>query len=177
MARRLFTASMLGLLAVMIFAMPALAGETWCAKDPIVRLNGEDVQIWVAIPEEYETLVTGPVEVKVATGPKVSRELIYLDAGFNGYGENVKFAQLSGGKLYRDGSFDVMISAWVPIDKAGLKAMGERSQTIPFRIIVETNGDTVTYENGTMDVVNGQEFMVEQTNDKTQINFVVRPGN
>jgi len=161
----------------MVFAMPAFAGRAWCAKDPIVRLNGEDVQIWVAILEEYEPLVTGPIEVKVATGPKVSQELIYLDAGFNGYGETVKFADLTGGKLYKDGSFDVMISAWVPIDKAALRAMGEKSQTIPFRIIVETNGETVTYDDGTMDVIDGQEFMVEQTNDRTQINFVVWPGN
>jgi len=176
--RRLLSAFTLGLLAVIVLAMPALAGRSWCAKDPIVRLNGADVQIWVAIPEEFVPTVTGPVQVKVYTPVGVSQELIFVDQGFNGFGENVKFSTDEKLTVRADGSFDVIIKAWVPVDRELAKALGATrgGHTIPFQITVVTNGDLVTHDNGMMEVINGETFMVEQTNDMTKIAFVVAPS-
>ena len=30
----------------------AKAGLSWCASDPIIRVNGQDIQIWVNVPSE-----------------------------------------------------------------------------------------------------------------------------
>jgi hypothetical protein len=172
--RRMSMSLALGLLALLVLAAPAAASRKWCAKDPIVRLNGANVGIWVAVPEEYEPLVNGAVEVKVYTPVGVSQELVYLDEGFNGYGEVLKFTSTTDLKLRKDGSFDVVVEAWVPIDKSALKQMGVKSKSIPFQIMVVANGDLVTYADGAMEVVNGTTSVVEQTNDKTKITFSVQ---
>ena len=43
----------------------------WCKKDPVVRLGGTLVQIWVAVPAEHQALVDGPVEVEMPDGTLV----------------------------------------------------------------------------------------------------------
>jgi hypothetical protein len=174
--RRLLTAVALGLLATLMLTMPALAGRTWCSKDPIVRLNGEDVQIWVGIPEEFVPSVTGPVQVKVYVPIGVRKRLIYVDEGFNGYGEKVKFTETDALALRPDGSFDVMIKASVPVDKKVARSLGLKYKAVPFRLTVTTNGELVTYANGVMEVINGQTFMVQQNNDATKITFEVDPS-
>ncbi len=177
--RKLLVATTLSLLAVIVLAMPAFAGRSWCARDPIVRLNGENVQIWVAIPDEFVPAVIGPVDVKVYTPASVTKELIFVDQGFNGYGEEVKFTIEEKSVVRADGSFDVTIRASVPIDKKIAKKLGagRGGRTIPFQITVITNGDLVTYDTGSMEVTNGQTMVVEQTNDGTKITFTVRPGS
>lgn len=104
-----------GLLAVLIFASPASAGWQWCAKDPVVRLNGTQTQIVVAIPVELQTAVTGPIQVDIAVPAGVSRELISTDAGYNGYGESVRFTTDSS-LPSAGGTFVIRVRASVPLD-------------------------------------------------------------
>jgi hypothetical protein len=172
--RRISISLTLVLLALLVLATPALASRKWCAQDPIVRLNGADVGIWVSIPEEYVSLVNGAIEVKVFTPKGVSQQLIYLDAGFNGYGEVLTFASRNDLALRKDGSFDVVIEVWVPINKDGLKQMGVKSKSVPLQVTVIANGELVTHPSGVMEVVNGRTTVVEQTNDKTRIAFSVQ---
>ena len=176
--RKIIVAVSLGLLAMLVVATPALAGRKWCARDPIVRLNGEDVQIWVAIPEEFVPTVKGAVQVKVYTPVGVSQELIFVDQGFNGYGEEVKFTTDEALTVRADGSFDVIVKAWVPINRKLAKSLGATrgGKTIPFRITINTNGELITHDNGVMEVINGNTFVVEQTNDMTKITFEVDPS-
>ncbi|HEX5166795.1 MAG TPA: hypothetical protein VFV93_15425, partial [Thermomicrobiales bacterium] len=103
--RRLVTAGSLGLLALMLLVMPAAAGVSWCRADPIVELNGTSVQVWVAVGEEHEHLVSGPIQVTVYTPDRVRTRTIFLDEGFNGFGEVVDFR--NRGWLDRNGRFDV----------------------------------------------------------------------
>ena len=112
--RKLITATCLGLLALLLIAMPAVAGVSWCRADPIVKLNGTEVQVWVSIDAEYEHLVTGPIRVTVFAPNKVSKEITFLDAGFNGHGEEVIFK--NRGKVRDSGSFPVDIKVKVPLD-------------------------------------------------------------
>lgn len=49
--KRLVTSSSLGLLLLVLFAVPAVAGRAWCARDPIVTLDGVEYQLFVSIPE------------------------------------------------------------------------------------------------------------------------------
>ena len=160
--RRYLTATTLGLLALVIFAMPALAGRTWCARDPIVRLNGEDIQIWVAIPEEYQTLVTGPVDLRINTPTGVTTAVRYLDSGFNGYGEKVTFGALANGKQYADGSFDVQLTVKVPINTKKVKK-------IPLQLTVRIGGSAHEIAPGTWEYTGGTTHVIEMTNDGTTL--------
>jgi hypothetical protein len=149
--RRHLAACSLGLLALLIFAMPAGAGVSWCRADPVVNLNGKRVQVWVAVPEQYVDKVSGPIELQINVPSSVSREIITLDGGFNGYGEKVSFTTNSG-TLLPDGSFYMTIVAKVPT--AGFW------QQIP--VMVE-----VVHPNGASQYFNGSQYATVGT-------FVVR---
>lgn len=89
--RRFQIAVVFSAVLLILVASPASAGLQWCPRDPIISLNGQEVQIWVSIPEQYQTAVTGPIAVDVATPRGVNREVLFTDEGFNGHGETVAF--------------------------------------------------------------------------------------
>ncbi|MEA2598977.1 MAG: hypothetical protein QOF01_5446, partial [Thermomicrobiales bacterium] len=64
---RLPRLTVLGLMALVLALQinTASAGISWCRADPGVALNGTVVQIWVAIPLEYQPLVDGPIQVTI----------------------------------------------------------------------------------------------------------------
>ena len=94
---------------------PVAAGWQWCPRDPIVALNGQEVQIWVSIPEQYESAVTGPVQVDIRTPRGVEQEVIFTDEGFNGFGEEVSFFERG---LLRGDEMDVDVRVRVPYNRA-----------------------------------------------------------
>jgi hypothetical protein len=131
----------LGLLAMLVLATPALAGRGWCARDPIVALNGADLQVWVAVPEEYQYLVTGPIDVEFNTPAGVERGIVFVDEGFNGYGETIRFSDHLNRRVSSQGEFTVRITASVSIDEA-LARRNIDAQRVPLRITIIENGQT-----------------------------------
>ena len=85
------------LLAALVLSTPAGAALRLCKADPIVGLNGQRVQVLVAIPEEYVPLVNNPTRVEIKTPQQVTRELLFLDSGFNGMGEDFSFSDIGDG--------------------------------------------------------------------------------
>ncbi len=124
--RRLAASTVMGLLALLLCALPAAAGLEWCYRDPIVRLNGTQVQILVAVPEEYQALVNGPVNVEITTPTGTTREVVFTDAGFNGHGETVIFYD---GGTSRGAAFSVGIRVTVPLSQQ--KAIPVQVTVIP----------------------------------------------
>jgi hypothetical protein len=116
--RRTFLCLCLALLASLLLASPAAAGRSWCARDPIVVLNGRTVQVWVAIPEEYVPLVNGPIEVQFQTPAGMTRSVALTDEGFNGHGEVVSFSEDLRSRMSLNGDFSVRIWVAVPIDES-----------------------------------------------------------
>ena len=144
--RRFAISAIVPLLALLFLALPANAGQIWCKADPIVRLNGTEVQIWVAIPEDYQGHVNGPIAVEVATHASVDREVTFTDAGFNGFGETVRFTDLKG--TIKDTVFPVLVRVRVPIDRTGLG----RKVTVPVRVeVIPDNASAITVT-GTSDL-------------------------
>lgn len=140
-ARRLSAATILGPLALLVLTIPALAGVTWCRADPIVRLNGTEVQIWVAVPAEYASLVNGPVDVRIKTPRSVDTELIMTDAGFNGHGETVRFDSMPG--AVRRGAFNTLVEIRVPIDGRTLPL----GTVVPVRVeVIPANGEAMYFD-------------------------------
>lgn len=166
--RRLTMTLLVVLAAAVVLATPASAARTWCAKDPIVALNGTPVQIWVSIPDEYVPYVNGPIQMTISTPASVSRQIQFLDSGFNGYGETIEWRDLGSWGLLTgwrpatvaaDGSFDVTVQTVVPVNKNLLFNLLFRS-TIPLRL-------TIVFEDGTTKTV-------EMTNDGARVSFRVQ---
>jgi hypothetical protein len=126
------------LLSLLLFAMPAGAGWEWCEGDPVVALNGTQLQIKAAIPVDYRAQVTGPVVVTVTTPRATTQRLVWTDAGFNGYGEAVTLVTGNGSAPGPGESFPVQVAVVVPLP-AGVVS--------PLRVtVVPDNGAPVTVE-------------------------------
>ena len=117
--RRLAVSALLPLLVLLVLGLPVGAAVRWCKSDPVVRLDGTQVQILVGVPDEYVPLVNGPVNVEIATPKEVVRELVLTDSGYNGHGETVRFTDLSS-YVRVNKTFTTQIRTRVPIDKSRL---------------------------------------------------------
>lgn len=173
--RRLFVTFILIVVLAILSAAPVAAGRRWCARDPLVGLNGAPVQILIAVPEEYLPAINGPVVVKIQSPAATSRAVLFTDEGFNGYGEIVKFSDLTDATVAADGSFDVTVSARVPVDLNVLQALGRRNKRIPFQIQVTANGELQTTESGTPTMLSGDTWVAEGTNAGTKVTFSLQP--
>jgi hypothetical protein len=159
--RNVVSSVLLGLLALVLLATPALAGKNWCFRDPVVRLNGTEVQILVAIPDEYVELVNGPAEFEIATPAGVTREVTFTDDGFNGHGEVVTFVD-GPGSVDTNGKFSVRVTVRVPIDEDLAAKAGIRTGKIQVQIIMTDDGVTKA---------------VRGTSDNAQMNIKVQSTN
>lgn len=89
------------------------AGRGWCRSDPIIRVGNTVVQIWIAIPEEEQASVTGPIDILITVPEGTPREVLYTDPGFNGYGE--RLAWIERGPMPTDGTLPISAAVSVPI--------------------------------------------------------------
>ncbi len=124
---------------LVLVASPVGAGLQWCPRDPIVALNGQEVQIWVSIPEQYQTAVTGPVEVDIRTPRGVEQEVVFTDEGFNGHGEVVEFFER--GRLNGD-EMDVDVRIRVPYDRS----MVDRGNLAVRLTVILPDGEVIELE-------------------------------
>jgi len=172
--KRLTGSIALALVALVLLVAPASAGRQWCMQDPVVLLNGRAVQIFVAIPEEFVPAVNGPVSVRITVPGSVEREVIYLDEGFNGYGEDVRF-QTTGAPVAADGSFDVRIQVHVPVSGRGLVGLDLPAGGVPVQVTVVTNGE-LTWEGSLPVVINGETTVAEGGN-RLHVDVTVQGDN
>ncbi len=173
--KRLTGSVTLALVALALLVAPASAGREWCAKDPVVSLNGTVVQILVAVPKEYVPAVNGAIDVRIAVPSGVESEIVFLDAGFNGHGETVRF-QTTNGAVAADGSFDVGIRARVRVDQRTLRALGLPNGAVPVQVTVITNGE-LTWNGDLPVVIDGDTTVVEGSSDGTNVSVTVQGSN
>ena len=128
-----------------MIAVLALTGSIfaagWCRADPIVKINGEEVQVWVAIPANMQTAVNGPIQVQFGRPWNATTKVLYLDSGFNGHGERVTF--FDGPSANPDGSMNIQVFVTVPVDASKLPS---GVWDVPVKLeIVTDNGTTHAY--------------------------------
>jgi hypothetical protein len=80
---------MLAALVFVIVAAPADAGRRWCRVDPIFNIAGTTTSVDVAVYEDLQVHVTGPIAVTLRVPPGTPVEVTYVDDGFNGFGEAI----------------------------------------------------------------------------------------
>ena len=99
------------------------AGVGWCRFDPIVLIDGEIADIFVAAPFDAPLRVTGPTEITVTVPVGVSTTLVLSDLGF-GKGEIVRFEESR--KLRRTASgIEIKIAVYVPTADGGMPVLVE----------------------------------------------------
>lgn len=173
--KRLTGSVTFALVALALLVAPASAGREWCAKDPVVSLNGTVVQILVAVPDAYVPAVNGAIDVRIAVPSGVETDVVFLDAGFNGHGETVNF-QTSDGAVAADGSFDAGIQARVPVNQRTLRELGLPNGAVPLQVTVITNGE-LTWDGSLPVVVDGETTVVEGSSNGTSVSVNVQGSN
>ena len=128
-------------------------------------------------------LVSGPIDIQILTAQPVDAEVLFLDDGFNGYGEAVRFGALRKGKVYSDGSFDIKLNVKVPISNRKLKKIPLQLTFTIGGEAVTTNSDTtadsadgsmvtmqtMTTESSTVTYSGGYTFVVEMDSSNTTL--------
>jgi hypothetical protein len=173
--KRLTGSIALAFVAILLLIAPVSAGRQWCARDPVIALNGIAVQILVAVPEEYAPAVNGPIDVRVWLPDSVEHEVIFLDAGFNGHGEVVRF-QPTGAPVAADGSFDIRVRVSVPLDTPALAGADLVGGAVPLQLTIVTNGG-LTWENSLPQVQGGETLVVEGISNGTSAVLTVTGSN
>ena len=166
--RKLLTTSLFVVMALMMTVASAGAGRSWCRADPVVSFNDVPIQIWVEIPDEYQHLVTGPIDFTIYHPWDVEAKVLFTDDGFNGHGEEIRFqhglwgtsdtlvgdvdeAAYYGYDYFSgpgDGNFPIEFEVLVPFQKGKLhKEFGLKSDEVPLRlIIIDSTGTEHTFE-------------------------------
>lgn len=87
MVRRPLFALLLAFAVIFSAVAPAAAGRQWCFRDPIYAINGKNVSIDIAVPDNQQKAVSGPIYVTIYVPHDVTVKGVFQDSGFNGYGE------------------------------------------------------------------------------------------
>jgi hypothetical protein len=117
--RRGLLVALAALTVTMVAVAPVEAGRRWCSKDPIFLIAGTQVNVEVAIWEEHQPAVTGPIAVTLYVPLNVSAVLIAVDDGYNGYGEVVSIVPTSRLALTNRGP-RVLVEVTVPASRVDM---------------------------------------------------------
>jgi hypothetical protein len=78
----------LGLVALLFSVTPASAGRVWCSRDPVIKVNGQVVDVLVSSYTEMNASANGPVMLVITVPVGSTASVLATDNGF-GYGYSV----------------------------------------------------------------------------------------
>ena len=90
----------------------ASASYTWCRSDPVVVVDGYTMDVFVSVPLDDLSKVTGATEIVVITPPGTDVALATLGVGF-GYGEHVAFEDSPSLSVTSQG-MEIRVEVFVP---------------------------------------------------------------
>jgi hypothetical protein len=93
--KRILSSAGFAAILLLVVAAPVGAGRSWCRADPIVRLGGTEYQIIISVPEENLKQIDGALRFEIYSPVGTEQELLFVDSGFNGHGEEVAFKETS----------------------------------------------------------------------------------
>lgn len=79
------------LLALMLGSTVVYAAFNWCPDDPVLLIDGAEVNVIIEVPEGSQGLVSGPVEVKVHVPSGAVFDVIAFGNSFGHGPEIVEF--------------------------------------------------------------------------------------
>ena len=114
-----FVVAIMALVVALAAVAPAQAGRRWCEKDPVFIIAGTQVNVVVAIWEEHQSAVTGPIAVTLYVPAEVHAILHATDDGYNGFGEAVSIVSLPRLAVKKEG-VPVIVEVTVPADRVDM---------------------------------------------------------
>lgn len=116
--RRLATSFLVGLLALMCFVTPAAAGRVWCRADPVIKVDGQIVDILVSSYNEMRTAQTGPIVIVITLPPGTSADVLATDDGFGaGYAITI---QQSNSMKKTTSTTSIQVAVFAPATSSAL---------------------------------------------------------
>ena len=83
--RRRTVAPLVAVVLCLLLVESATAARVWCRRDRVFLIAGTQVNVEVAVPQENERNVNGPLKVVLTVPYGVKASLLLVDAGFNGH--------------------------------------------------------------------------------------------
>jgi hypothetical protein len=97
----------------LVAVSPAAAGRQWCRKDPAFLVSGTEVNVYVAVPEDKQKYVNGPLKILLYVPTNIAAKVTFVDEGFNGHGEEVMIIPSKELQKSRD-HVRILVRATVP---------------------------------------------------------------
>jgi hypothetical protein len=111
--RKLMMSFAVALLVGLLATSPALAGRSWCAKDPVFKIDGQVVDVRLSSYVEMNDEATGPTTIVLLVPPGVKAGVYAMDQGFGKYGYSVKI--VNSPSLHRHGgSIPIRVQVLIP---------------------------------------------------------------
>jgi hypothetical protein len=90
-------------LVFVIVVSPVDAGRHWCRSDPTFSIAGTTTSVHVAVYQDLQVHVTGPIAVTLSVPPGTAVEVMYVDEGFNKFGDAISIVSDPRLKVLRQG--------------------------------------------------------------------------
>jgi hypothetical protein len=117
-ALRLVAGSLLAVPAGLRLADPAAAAWTWCRTDPVIKVDGQVLDVFVSSDVAMKDASTGPTKIKIYVPTGSSVGVYATDQGF-GDGYSITLATTSTLKKTAT-STPIRVEVYVPSSNGGL---------------------------------------------------------
>lgn len=135
--RRILSAVALMAILTLLLTAPASAARTWCARDPVIAIDGQivDIRVWSYL--EMDAAATGPVQIVIAIPAGKSGKVLATDQGF-GYGYAISFQASKQLKVRPDGSYQIKVAVYAPATDKTLPVRVDITPRSAFGVIATT---------------------------------------
>lgn len=118
----------------------ALAGRVWCRVEPLIRVNGRLVDLWVAGEDGTLAASTGPIQMTCYVPVGAAVEYLSADDGF-GFGYAFGFAEDASLKITQRGNTRIRVETFAPAS-AQLRIQVEVQDVESGQLVRSSNGRT-----------------------------------
>ena len=99
------------------------AARSWCRADPVLRIAGQKVHVYISSPPEMLKSATDKIRLTVTLPPRISGKLIDIEADFD-EGYDVEF-KTSKSLVATDDKIQMQIAVYCPARDSSLPVMVE----------------------------------------------------
>ena len=112
LTRRYVLSAIAGASALAVARTPADAARVWCRTDPVFKIDGQVVDVWVVSDVAMRSAASGPTTIALTVPANSTAECIAMDRGF-GYGYAISIER-SSSLMRTPDSTPVVVSVRVP---------------------------------------------------------------
>lgn len=103
----------LAVVPALTLAGSASAGRTWCRTDPVLKIDGQVVDLFITSYPEMDEAASGPTQIDVLLPLGSEGSVQAVDRGFGGHGYTIAFGN-SNALAKSGGHTQVQISVYQP---------------------------------------------------------------